>query len=650
MNSLSSLNDPLLTSPSARSRLNLPDIPTDVTVYLGNDLNDVANQMSLSDGDQSELRSVLQTLRASGLRTPLLAALMISPFVWFLSNQLWKAAAGLVDPNETQEQQQQSTPPIDSTEVALQNVADPSPSTSMTTVATAEIAFSPEATSESIPLKRSDRLLEKQKLSQVLLLSPAEATVSSESEEPGSKRRRPPKRKAESVSTQRKRTVEKKLSKLSQRDIIIKEGGTAWNPIDVDKLTASSSEITVEAQATVRSEDNLERFGNSVQCVHDNFINAASFHYTDPPRSVFHSLSIFQFNQQSVTHLQEFFRIRHLVVRDTADDRFLFDARGLSSLEKLSSVITVYEFEHRFNEIAREGTLKQLLESTRTDGKILSAMSVPMYSVAMVSGPLFSETAAWKATNCDAYCRDDGQHEDPMPVGDMRRGMAAIHGSLKWWNIETDGLASMIEVKTGLIYIIVFRPSGTKEGSLRGMKPDFEEFYAQWSGKKPFEPPEDPVQPPVCEGICLPKGDRIYLRPNTPHMIYFAADSICHVSHFYATSTMQDSFVAILQSFVLGEHISDAARPRTRRFIQRLIHFYHRSYVQEKVPEDDDEDLGHLPHLNTYASVFDVVAVCVLGILANVLDPRTYVYPGQKTDSTLTDEAKTAVDTGVLYL
>ncbi|KAF8879431.1 hypothetical protein CPB84DRAFT_1751653 [Gymnopilus junonius] len=91
------------------------------------------------------------------------------------------------------------------------------------------------------------------------------------------------------------------------------------------------------------------------------------------------------------------------------------------------------------------------------------------------------------------------------------------------------------------------------------------------------------------EGVYLRPGDRFYMCPNIPHVVYTTAHSIVHGGHFYATSP------------------------------------------------DFNKLPGHLLDVRTWNGVLDFINMCSLAILFNVLDPRTYQLPPSSDE---VDEAR----------
>ncbi|KIL56676.1 hypothetical protein M378DRAFT_181892, partial [Amanita muscaria Koide BX008] len=132
------------------------------------------------------------------------------------------------------------------------------------------------------------------------------------------------------------------------------------------------------------------------------------------------------------------------------------------------------------------------------------------------------------------------------------------------------------------------------------------------------------------EAVLLKPGMTFIMRPNTPHVVYTLESSICQGGHFYATSTLQDTCYGIMHTFVAGgfitntEHTQDALR-----ILCRMIAFYHASFVRAEKDDDDDvkrkeSPFHHLPNINKFEGLMDLLSLCCIAELGNVLCDWSY--------------------------
>ncbi len=101
------------------------------------------------------------------------------------------------------------------------------------------------------------------------------------------------------------------------------------------------------------------------------------------------------------------------------------------------------------------GTLRHVLDSARSqDGPILNALSFPLALAGMRCSALSSEIEAWRLTERMKFCNAEAS----FPIGDMRWGLAATRGGRHWVHIDSDGLATFIDVRCGGKWWIIFTP------------------------------------------------------------------------------------------------------------------------------------------------------------------------------------------------
>ena len=71
------------------------------------------------------------------------------------------------------------------------------------------------------------------------------------------------------------------------------------------------------------------------------------------------------------------------------------------------------------------------------------------------------------------------------------------------------------------------------------------------------------------------------MRPNTLHTVYTPEHMVCHGGHFYATSTMQDTVVAIIHTFICDHYITNSSNPESRLILANMLNFYHTTLVKK---------------------------------------------------------------------
>jgi hypothetical protein len=71
----------------------------------------------------------------------------------------------------------------------------------------------------------------------------------------------------------------------------------------------------------------------------------------------------------------------------------------------------------------------------------------------MGSFPFSTDSAAWNSIKGMNFCPAD----QPLPIGDIRWGLAATAGALSWWHTDSNGFATYLDSRAGKKWIIVGR-------------------------------------------------------------------------------------------------------------------------------------------------------------------------------------------------
>ena len=61
------------------------------------------------------------------------------------------------------------------------------------------------------------------------------------------------------------------------------------------------------------------------------------------------------------------------------------------------------------------------------------------------------------------------------------------------------------------------------------------------------------------------------MRPNTPHYVVTLENSIVHGRHFYSSSTMIDTVLGVVRTFLMGIGVTNALHDNTRVLLRRMM-------------------------------------------------------------------------------
>ncbi|KAF8888923.1 hypothetical protein CPB84DRAFT_1628449, partial [Gymnopilus junonius] len=129
------------------------------------------------------------------------------------------------------------------------------------------------------------------------------------------------------------------------------------------------------------------------------------------------------------------------------------------------------------------------------------------------------------------------------------------------------------------------------------------------------------------------------MRPNTPHAVVTLEHSVTLGSHYFAMSTMQDTWAGLLHTFVLEKLITNTAHNAFLHVIRQMIIFVHNGLTKDTI-EEEDKARAHLPHLQDMQSVTDLLTLCNLGILQHVFDFDTYTHATNSPTDVMTPKQK----------
>lgn len=135
------------------------------------------------------------------------------------------------------------------------------------------------------------------------------------------------------------------------------------------------------------------------------------------------------------------------------------------------------------------------------------------------------------------------------------------------------------------------------------------------------------------------------MRPNTLHSVYTPEPAVCRGGHYYATSTLQDTFAALVHTFVIDLVCTNATYLESRFILAAMINFYHTALVKQVTISGQSSPIlnifrlwfwfweqgsskAHVPDITKEESFIDLLVACSLGVLINVLCHLTYTAPG----------------------
>ena len=121
---------------------------------------------------------------------------------------------------------------------------------------------------------------------------------------------------------------------------------------------------------------------------------------------------------------------------------------------------------------------------------------------------------------------------------------------------------------------------------------------------------------------------------NTPHFVLTPEAVICHGSHFYAMSTIQDTIYGVFHMFTLRSFITNTEHfHASRLLLRRLVVHIHHVLV---VTPSDAEPSAHVPDVSTLDGALELFLILTVIELGELIDPAAY-----KKQCSMSQELKT---------
>ncbi|KAH6907936.1 hypothetical protein BKA70DRAFT_1427768 [Coprinopsis sp. MPI-PUGE-AT-0042] len=373
---------------------------------------------------------------------------------------------------------------------------------------------------------------------------------------------------------------------------------------------------------TFKFEKDLSRCQAILEAVERCYVDGAPLHLAQEDLSCLTVVSPLAAAAWSSETIQRAFGQRSLVFIDLPLAPYGFDSTALNHIAMLNlgRIVAIQDFslspEDRKDVF---GSLRQILDAASTRSKPLSAPCIPMPDGVCPPLSLSSDVVAWNYTLDQPWC---GHHWE-MPRSALKWGSASLAETFLPLKIALNGCATYLEVKAGLQLVIVCAP-----------KTDPALFFSTGflfqARLNPFHINLGELQ---YEAFPLRAGCAIALRPFTPYAIITIEDAISHSSAFLSSSTIRSSCAGFMYSFVSQSSRENPTHQACRMVFRRLVHYYHLAYSSGLFLEcyaslSRSAEIAHIPDVLTFDGVVDLLAVCNLFEMANILSYERYTPEG----------------------
>ncbi|TFK68887.1 hypothetical protein BDN72DRAFT_858108 [Pluteus cervinus] len=332
------------------------------------------------------------------------------------------------------------------------------------------------------------------------------------------------------------------------------------------------------------------------------YINGEPLYSADEDRSVFCVMSADEFVGKK--HLATIFQTQNIVTKQRAPFVETFGLKALTKITMPHKPLWMHDLSDQRQSSQSDqatpivrGTAAQLLEAHTNYLKNFNVLYCPTIRMPRGEPPceeLSTDSHAFTTTST-MWATDL-----PYPSDVMTWAFAATHGAHRSWRMSAAGLATRILVKSGVNLWFVAHPKTGKDSSSISF------FGGEGMNLNEWD----------IEVVVLRAGDELYMRPNTPHAVITPESSICYGGYLICHTTIRDTCYGLFHSASRGHVLTNVAGIPEALLLLRRIMMYWASVVPTS------RSNPHQPDPETAEGVLDILTVCILAEVGNLLDDR----------------------------
>ncbi|KAH6909496.1 hypothetical protein BKA70DRAFT_1221737 [Coprinopsis sp. MPI-PUGE-AT-0042] len=342
--------------------------------------------------------------------------------------------------------------------------------------------------------------------------------------------------------------------------------------------------------------------------------SARPFFLDRPDDSIVYRCTEAEYSALTDFDVQGILRRQNIVVTGCSDQKVKFNLTGLETLGDLDEPIDIQDqsielddTDPDFQQRVCQGTLRLLYDASVAPpgfDRSLNAIGLPMSEAGIRKAAYATDVRAFYRTKSEFACLRF------LPTYAMLFGLAATAGAHHWWHVDSRGEATMVYVAEGQKLWVLAEPKdplrlwstqvwSTEEVDVRKLN------YNDWH----------------IEIVVLNAGDRLLMRPTTPHCVLTTENAICHGGHFLSASTLQRTVAGSIHTFFRGGVITNTDHPSFQGRMNTIACFFYKAIV---LGDTHSLDKGHVPDFTTASGLTDLI-VFACGIeLQNVICPLSY--------------------------
>jgi hypothetical protein len=261
---------------------------------------------------------------------------------------------------------------------------------------------------------------------------------------------------------------------------------------------------------------------------------------------------------------------------------------GFSKFVPLKSRSVSTKFDpHNPRHCHHNGTLRELYgistSLSNEECPPLNAISLPGHKRNLYIPCQYGNVASHEVAQSRVPCDYDAVFDVPDVRAHMEWSLIGTKGTVSPIHADSDGLGTAVVILEGSKYWIVVTQFGEEDiiGSFDSLGPSWNPYLVNDGGDaNRFR----------FEGMHLQKGDMLWvlfclscsaadgsdsiMPGGVPHFVLGTSNSICVGRHFYSTSTIRRSVIAIAQTFILGGALTNDDNLETRTLLYQLLVFW----------------------------------------------------------------------------
>ncbi|EEB88765.1 hypothetical protein MPER_13222 [Moniliophthora perniciosa FA553] len=321
--------------------------------------------------------------------------------------------------------------------------------------------------------------------------------------------------------------------------------------------------------------------------------------------------------------LEPLFSERHIVVTGcplprnskTFDEKNLEYVGNLSALRQIHDLSLACPAGVRDDYVVRASFMDMLAEASKGDrGIILHCLDLPNTKARCSTSSLSTSEEAWAQTlDLPGFPR----YRSEYPTNDTFWHLVAVGNAWRTGHVVPNGFNTEILVRCGAKLVFLATPS---DGNL--------DKHAHLAMYRNFKLDLRSDVDWNVMGLLLLPGDRIIFRAGTPHYVVTLTPSICHGSHFYTASTMQDSCWSLIHTFIRFEKVSNTHRLASFDLLHRIVAYWKDRFVNDfprclaAIP---DTGISHVPDVLSIDGLMHILALANVMEFGTLLLPQRYV-------------------------